>query len=83
MAEKIKVERIQTGIRIEKKIVKVLKALAEYLDMSLGDLIEGVVLHAFDGKAPFSEETLRKIAEMKKIYDLDLDSSHSHRLIEK
>lgn len=79
----MKIERIQTGMRIEKRLVKVLKALAEYLDMTLGDLLEGIVLHAFEGKAPFSEETRAKIVEMKKIYDLDLNASHSHKLIEK
>ncbi len=83
MSEKQKVERIQTGMRIEKRILKVLKALAEYLDISLGDLIEGLVLHSFDGKAPFSENTLAKIQEIKSIYDLDLNSADSHQLVEK
>ncbi len=83
MPSRTHVERIQTGMRIEKRMVKVLKALAEYLDMSLGDLIEGIVLHAFDGKPPFSPETLKKIKDIKKVYDLDLDSTHSHRLMEK
>ena len=82
MKSETQVERIQTGMRIEKRMVKVLKALAAYLDMSLGDLIEGIVLHAFDGKAPFSPQTLEKIKEIKKVYDLNLDSSHSHRLWE-
>ena len=77
-----KIQRIQTGMRIEKRIVKVLKALAEYLDMTLGDLIEGIVLHVFEGKLPFDEKTLKKIGKIKKIYDLDLDSSHSHKLTE-
>jgi hypothetical protein len=63
--------------------LKVLKGLAELLDMSLGDLLEGIVLHAFEGRAPFSEETLGRIAELKRIYSLDLDASASHRLIEK
>ena len=78
----MKVERMQTGMRMEKKIVKVLKALAEYLEISLGDLMEGIVLHAFDGKTPFSAETLKKIAALKDIYNLELDSSHSHELTE-
>ena len=82
MADKTKIERIQTGMRLEKRMVKVLKALAEYLNMTLGDLIEGIVLHSFDGKAPFSEKTLEKIQDIKKVYDLDLDSSHSHKLTE-
>ncbi|MBT3225554.1 MAG: hypothetical protein HN580_13260 [Deltaproteobacteria bacterium] len=82
MSDNVKVDRIQTGMRIEKRLVKVLKALAEYLDISLGDLIEGIVLHAFEGKSPFNEETVGKINEIKKIYNLDLDASHSHKLTE-
>ncbi len=76
------IERVQTGVRLEKRLVKVLKALAEYCDMTLGDLLEGVVLHAFEGKAPFSRNTLEVIAELKKIYGLELDASDSHRLVE-
>lgn len=76
--KKILVERVQTGVRMEKRLVKVLKALAEYLDITLGDLLEGIVLHAFDGKCPFGEETLGRIADIKRIYGLDLDSSASH-----
>ncbi len=77
------VERVQTGVRMEKRLLKVLKGLAELLDMSLGDLLEGIVLHAFEGRAPFSPETLGRIAELKRIYGLDLDASASHRLVEK
>ena len=76
------VERVQTGVRMEKRILKVLKGLAELHDLSLGDLLEGIVLHAFEGKAPFGEESRRKIAELKRIYGLDLDASASHRLKE-
>jgi hypothetical protein len=76
------IERMQTGVRLEKRVLKVLKALAELRDLSLGDLIEGIVLHAFEGKAPFSPETLKKIGELKRIYGLDLDASASHRLRE-
>ena len=83
MTPKVHIQRIQTGIRIEKRILKVLKALAEYLDMTLGDLIEGILLHAFDGKVPFDDKLLAKIAEIRKVYDLDLDASHSHKLTEK
>src|SRR6267142_4230905 len=80
--EKIIVERIQTGVRIEKRLLKVLKGLAEYHDMTLGDLLEGIVLHAFDGRHPFSDETRRRINDLKRIYGLDLDSTASHRLME-
>jgi hypothetical protein len=76
------VERVQTGVRMEKRLIKVLKALAEYLDMSLGDLLEGICLHAFEGKAPFSPATLEAIERLKAVYGLDLDASASHRLQE-
>ena len=82
-AERLVVERIQTGVRMERRLLKVLKALAEYKNMTLGDLLEGIVLNAFEGKAPFSAQTQRKIAELKGIYDLDLDARASHRLKER
>ena len=76
------IERLQTGVRIERRTLKVLKGLAEYLDLSLGDLLEGIVLHAFEGKAPFSEETLKQIARLKEVYDLDLTAADAHDLNE-
>ena len=76
------VERIQTGVRIEKRMLKVLKGLAEYLDLSLVDLLEGIVLHAFEGKAPFGAETRRKIEQLRAIYGLDLTAEASHKLVE-
>ena len=72
--------RVQTGIRMEKRLLKVLKAVAELKDMSLGDLIEGIVLHAFEGKAPFSPATLREIEQLRAVYGLDLGAADSHRL---
>jgi hypothetical protein len=79
---KILIERVQTGVRLEKRLLKVLKGLAEYHDMTLGDLLEGIVLHAFDGRHPFGDETRRRIADLKRIYKLDLDADASHRLLE-
>src|SRR6266550_3930702 len=51
------IERMQTGVRMEKRMVKVLKALAEYLDMSLGELLEIIVLQSFEGAPGFSSGT--------------------------
>ena len=79
---KLQVERVQTGVRMEKRILKVLKGFAEYYDMTLGDVLEGIVLHAFDGKAPFSPASLERIQELKRFYGLELNSSASHRLKE-
>lgn len=79
----IVVERVQTGVRLEKRLLKVLKGLAELKDMSLGDLLEGIVLHAFEGKAPFSPETLKDIEKLRGIYGLTLRAAHSHQLKER
>lgn len=76
------IERVQTGVRLEKRLLKVLKALAELKDMSLGDLLEGIVLHAFEGKNAFSDETLAQIESLKTVYGLDLSAQDSHRIEE-
>jgi len=83
MRQHIEIERVQTGVRIERRLLKVLKALAQYKSMSLGDLLEGIVLHAFEGRSPFTADTQRKIAELKDIYSLDLDAKASHLLRER
>jgi len=77
------VKRTQTGVRIETSLLKVLKGLAEYTDLTLGDLLEGIVLHAFEGKAPFSSETQDVIEQLKRVYGCELTASDSHQLIER
>lgn len=84
-AEQLAIERIQTGVRLEKSLVKVLRGLAEYLDLSLGDLLEGIVLHAFEGRSAFGgkPELLAAIEGLKKIYGMNYGSEAAHRLAEK
>ena len=79
----VTIERSQTGVRIDTRLLKVMKALAEYLDMSLGDLIEGIVLHSFEGRPPFGAETAEKIQQLKAVYGLELTAEDAHRLDEK
>ena len=79
----VEVERVQTGVRIEKRLLKVLKAVAELKDMSLGDLLEGIVLHAFEGKTAFSPQTLKDIEQFKTLYGMTLRASDSHHLKER
>jgi hypothetical protein len=82
MQEPIRVQRVQTGVRIEKRMLKVLKGLAEYLDMSLGDLIEGITLAAFEGRSPFVATTLAKIEQLKEVYGMDYGAEASHRMLD-
>ena len=77
------IERVPIGVRMEKRMIKVLKALAEYHDITLGDLLEGIVLHAFENIPPFNEETLRRVAQLKDVYGMDYDVNASHRFVEK
>jgi hypothetical protein len=81
-SERRVVERVQTGVRVEKRILKVLKSLAEYHEISLGDLIEGIVLHSFEGKVPFEAGSLERIEKLKEVFGLDLTAEDSHRLQE-
>jgi len=76
------ITRVQTGVRIEARILGVLKALAALKGMTLGDLLEGIVLHAFEGEPAFASDTLARIDELKKVYGLELRARDSHRLIE-
>ncbi len=76
------IQRTQTGVRIETSLLKVLKGLAEYTDLTLGDLLEGIVLHAFEGKAPFTPETRKVIEQLKSVYGCDLTAADSHQLTE-
>jgi hypothetical protein len=79
----IVVDRVQTGVRMEKRLLKVLKGLAELKDLTLGDLLERIVLHAFEGNAPFSPATLKEIEQLRKIYGLTLKATDSHKLKER
>lgn len=76
------VQRTQTGVRIESSLLKVLKGTAEYVDISLGDLLEGIVLHAFEGKTPFSAETCNVIEQLKSVYGCNLTAADSHNMEE-
>jgi hypothetical protein len=78
----IDVKRVQTGVRLEASLLKVLKGLAAYKNLSLGDLLEGICLHAFEGKRPFSRDTLAQVAQLKKIYGLKLTAGDSHKLVD-
>ena len=78
----VEITRVQTGVRLEARLVKVLKGLAEYLDVSFGELLEGIALHALEGKVVFEEGTLRAIEQLRGVYGLDLTAADSHHLRE-
>ena len=65
-----RIDRVQTGVRMERRLVKVLKAVAELRDVSLGELLEGIVFNVSAGQLPFDAEALAKVGELMVIYGL-------------
>lgn len=82
---KVAIKRTQLGVRLEVRMVKVLKALAEYADISLGELLEDIILHAFEGPnaSAFAKDDFRIIADLKKVYGMNYDAHTNYRFIEK
>jgi len=76
------VARVQTGVRVERRILKILKSVAAFHEISMSDLLEGMILHNFEGKTPFGPETLALIETLRKSYKLDLTAADSHRIFE-
>jgi hypothetical protein len=83
MTDPVNVERVQLGVRLEKRLVKVLKGLAEFNGVTLGQLLERIVLHSFEpvpgqeGEAaasPHGKRALEVIADLKRIYGMDFDA---------
>jgi hypothetical protein len=83
----VKVERVQLGVRMERRMVKVLKGLAEFDSVSLGQLLEKIVLHSFEpvegeegemAASPHGKKALEAIAGLKRIYGMDYDVHASH-----
>ncbi|WJY20631.1 hypothetical protein QTA57_12400 [Fontisubflavum oceani] len=72
------VDRTQTGVRLYTPLLKTLKGLAEYLDMTLSDLLEGIILHGLENKQAFTDEQLEVIGRIKGIYGCDWVATDSH-----
>ena len=81
---KVPIERVQLGVRMEARLVKVLKALAEYANMTLGELLEDIVLHSFEGPnaSSFAKEDFKIIADLKKVYGMNYDVHSNYRFVE-
>lgn len=82
--EKLPIERVQLGVRLEKRMVKVLKGVAEYFDVSLTELLESIVLHSFEGGGAnaFADDVIPKIQEIKKVYGMDYGVHDGDRFVE-
>ncbi|HLZ68373.1 MAG TPA: hypothetical protein VKV26_00545 [Dehalococcoidia bacterium] len=90
-AEPVTAERVQLGVRMEKRLVKVLKGLAEFDGITLGQLLEKIVLHSFEpvpgqegemAASPHGKRSLAAIADLKRIYGLEYDTHAARRFRE-
>jgi len=86
--ERVRVERVQLGVRMEKRMVKVLKGLAEFNGVTLGQLLENIVLHSFEAvpgqegemaASPHGKRALAAITDLKRIYGMDYDTHAAHQ----
>lgn len=82
-AGKKKVQRKLVGVRIEPRLVKVMKAVAELNDCALGELIEQVFWSAMENESFFaskggrmSPEMRRRLASLKEVYGVDYDADY-------
>ena len=79
-AQLLSVERVQLGVKMEERMVKVLKALAESADMNLGEMLEDIVLHAFEGVSTFGQPAaLEAIKDFKRLYGMNYDVHDGYR----
>ena len=83
----VAVERVQLGVRMEKRMVQVLKGLAEFKGMTLGQLLEETVLHSFEPAkghegqlcaSPHGKKSLEAIAALKRVYGMNYDAHASY-----
>lgn len=90
-APELNIERVQLGVRMEKRMVKVLKGLAEFNGVSLGHLLENIVLHSFEpmpgeegewSASPHGKKALTAISDLKRVYGMDFDTHASHKFME-
>ena len=82
-AQSTDIERVQLGVRMEKRMVQVLKGLAEFNGQSLGQLLENIVIHSFEpipgqegemAASPHGKRALAAIEQLKRVYGFEFDT---------
>jgi catechol 2,3-dioxygenase-like lactoylglutathione lyase family enzyme len=79
---KIRIERVDVPVRLEKRLAGLLQDLAEHKRMTVGSCLEEILLHTNDGVQPHTASQLKYIAELKKKHGIDYDSHGSYRFVE-
>jgi catechol 2,3-dioxygenase-like lactoylglutathione lyase family enzyme len=79
---KIKIERVDVPVRLEKRLAGLLQDLAEHKRMTVGSCLEEILLHTNEGVEPHTKSQLKHIEELKKKHGIDYDSHASYRFVE-
>jgi len=84
---KLRIERVDVPLRLEKRLAALLEDLANYKHMSLSSCVEEILLHTNeplgDGVAsPHTPRQLAHIQELKRKHGIDYDSHASYRFTE-
>ena len=79
---RIKIERVDVTVRLEKRLAALLQDLAKHRHMTVGNCLEEILLHTNDGVTPHTQTTVRYIQELKKKHGIDYDSHGSYRFVE-
>ena len=85
---KLPIEREEVSVRLEKRLVAVLRELAEHKGFDMTALLEETLLHTFepmpDGSvaSPHTPADLDRIGELKEKHGIDYDVHASYRFVE-
>jgi len=86
------IERRELPVRIENRLASVLQDLADQSGRDVGQLLEEIVLHSFEGTqgaegmnspSPYSAKTFRQIEDLKKKHGIDYDTHANYGFVEK
>jgi catechol 2,3-dioxygenase-like lactoylglutathione lyase family enzyme len=79
---KIRVERVDVPVRLEKRLAGLLQDLAAHKRMTVGSCLEEILLHTNEGVESHTKSQLKYIEELKKKHGIDYDSHGSYRFVE-
>ncbi len=82
MGPPLHIERVDVRVRLEKRLASLLEDLAAHKRMSVGEVMEEMILHTNDGVGPHTKTTLRHIQQLKARHGIDYDSHGSYRFVE-
>ncbi|MEM7415002.1 MAG: VOC family protein [Gemmatimonadota bacterium] len=85
---KLAIRREEVAVRLETRIVGVLRALAAHKEMDLTELLEETLLHTFEAMphggvaSPHTQADLERIQTLKSEQGIDYDVHASYRFVE-